>query len=203
MMLDFDPMADGERISESNKTIARLLANTFQARPRIVRHWNDNRTSFVGVASVENQPEPGLVAYGTIGASDAPLMRYGKEYPARVEFVGVAEPQWDQFPCMLASAAFNVTEQQWFAAPGAVFPGIVAQHEPSVTTKHLFFVPPFLWSAELDTIDLPDRTVAWLMTIPITEGERIFAINNGTDKLEDLFDEKQVEYYDLNRASLA
>ncbi len=54
----------------------------------------------------------------------------------------------------------------------------------------------------METIELDSKKVAWLLAIPISEAERSFAINNGSNKLEDLFEKHQIDIYDLDRSSI-
>jgi hypothetical protein len=60
------------------------------------------------------------------------------------------------------------------------------------------FFPPFLWE-DLKTMEFDGVKVAWLMAIPISESEYQFAIENTTDKLGELFEENDIDYFDLNR----
>ncbi|MDI6533855.1 suppressor of fused domain protein [Bacillus mycoides] len=39
----------------------------------------------------------------------------------------------------------------------------------------MFFVPPFLWEDQLKTMDFPDKKVAWLLAVPISKKEYLFA----------------------------
>jgi len=72
----------------------------------------------------------------------------------------------------------------------------------SRTLKHFLFVPPFLWEDRLQTLDLGSKKVAWLLAIGITEEERIFAEQNGSEKLEDVFEERQIDIFNLERPSV-
>lgn len=61
--------------------------------------------------------------------------------------------------------------------------------------------PPFIWP-ELGVVDLGEgRRAHWLMGIPITEAERAFLHQEGFDRLEQLFTDQQVAYFNVNRAS--
>lgn len=67
--------------------------------------------------------------------------------------------------------------------------------------KHVLFVTPTLWG-ELKSKEFEEKKVVWLMLVPISENEYKFAEEKGSDALEDLFVEKQIDVYDLNRASV-
>ncbi|MGT2756421.1 suppressor of fused domain protein [Streptococcus ovuberis] len=66
--------------------------------------------------------------------------------------------------------------------------------------KHMLFVPLFLWDIEDLTLD--QLTVTWLMAIPISDKELKFVEQYGADKLQDLFEEQQIDYWDLNRPEI-
>jgi hypothetical protein len=56
---------------------------------------------------------------------------------------------------------------------------------------------------DLTTLELEGKTVAWLLGVPISDGERSFAEENGGDALEALFEEHQIDIFDLTRPSVA
>jgi hypothetical protein len=191
-----------ERASKSNRALARLLVSAFGGQPTVRRYWDDPRQSYVDVARLDAHPDPGLTAYATLGLSDYPLIRDGREYPARVEFVGVARTEWTKFPNILATAAFCVINSNWFAMPGRIFPNVVTIHQRNLELKHVLFVSPFLWEGELETVTFPDKTVAWLMAVPISDREAEYARRNGSEALETLMEEKEVNDFDPDRPSL-
>ena len=74
------------------------------------------------------------------------------------------------YPNVLARAAFQVINSGWRCEPGAVFPGVVSAHLETALS-HLFLTPPFLWEDELTSRVVGDKTVAWPLALPISEGE--------------------------------
>lgn len=189
-------------VSESNKKIARMAVGAFGTDPTIVTYWDDNHESNVEILSCADSPERGVTSYSTVRLSDWPLIRNGTEYPARTELVGACRSQYDQFPNILSTAAFCVINSKWFCYPGAVFPGAVGMYYDSFAMKHLLFAPPFPWDTALETLRLPDKTVAWLMIAPISEAEYQYARVHGTDQLEQEFEASQIDVFDLERDSI-
>ena len=43
------------------------------------------------------------------------------------------------------------------------------------------------------------KSVAWLMAVPISECEYRYAEAEGPDRLEDLFEQQQIDIFDINR----
>jgi antitoxin YqcF len=187
-------------ISESNKHIAKVIVEAFGGKPRITRYWDDNHASFVDIAICPDRPQPGTSSVSTIGLSDSKLYDNDIEYGTRVELVGTATSTFTELANVVATAAFCIINSRWFCSPGAIFPDIVAMYRQS-DTKHLFFTPPFLWEDKLPTLRLPDKTVSWLLCVPISDPEREFAVRNGWDKLEDLFVQRQIDIFDIDRVS--
>jgi len=190
-------------VSDGDRAVAKYVAHVFGGKPSVKRYWDDDRRSSVDILKAEDSPDVGVASFATVGLSNCPLLRDGKEYPARVELVGACGTHTDSYPNILATAAFCVMNSHWFCYPGAIFPDIVSMYEESETMQHVFFTTPFIWEEELKTMELADRKVAWLQVVPISEAEMRIAEKEGPDALEDLFVEHQIDVYDLDRPSIA
>jgi hypothetical protein len=120
----------------------------------------------------------------------------------RTELVGACSSNAAVFGECLSTAAFCIIKSGWFVAPGVIFPDVVAQHKASRTMKHLLFVPPFLWEGKLETLTLEDGSeVDWLLAVPISDAEMAFAEKKGVPALEEIFEARQIDIFDLERAS--
>jgi len=188
-------------ISEENKQVARKLVSVFGGKPSVNRYWDENEYSFVDLVACSDQPCERVTSYGTIGLSDHSLIQDGKEFPVRLELVGVSASSFTDFSNILTTAAFYIINEEWFCCPGAVLQNAVDMYDKSLNMKHLMFVPPFLWD-KLKTTHYESKSVTWLLAVPISENERQYAENNGSDALENLFEEHQVDIYDLFRKSV-
>ncbi len=189
-------------ITKENKAIALAIAKVFGGKPSDQRFWDEGEKSFIDILKCMDRPQVGVTSYSTIGLSDAPLYKDGVEYPVRLEIVGACGSGFTYFDNALATAAFCIINSKWFCYPGAIFSDILSMFEISSTMRHLFFVPPFLWEEDLQTITVGNKTVAWLLAVPISNGERAFSEKNGPDALENLFVEKQIDMFDLDRKSV-
>jgi antitoxin YqcF len=103
----------------------------------------------------------------------------------------------------LAAAAFSTMRTGKVCHPSSVMPGYVREYFRSTTVPHLYFTAPFLWEASLRTLDCGTKKVAWLLAIPISDGELGYLERHGDEELEVLFEKKQIDVYDLNRSSVA
>lgn len=188
-------------VSSENKIIAKTVATVFGGHPKVTCFWDENEKNHVDILTCEGQPQKGVTSYSTIGLSDAPLIKGEEEFGVRLELVGACASSCQDFGNVLSTAAFCIVNSKWFCSPGVIFPDIVSMYDCSSTMQHLFFAPPFLWSDELKTLELDSKTVAWLLAVPISEAELRYAESEGTEKLEELFEQHQIDVYDINRPS--
>lgn len=188
-------------IIEKNKIIAKYLANTFGGKPSVYDFWDDNHSSSIPILSCVNSPLSGVTSYSTIGLSDKQIISDSKNNLG-VELVGACGTNFKNFDNALATAAFCIINDNLTCSPGVVFPDILSMYKLSSTMKHILFVPPFIWENELETISIEDKTIAWLLAIPISDEEKKFAEEKGSETLEDLFEKKQIDVYDLERRSV-
>ena len=103
---------------------------------------------------------------------------------------------------MLASAAFCVLKDGWLAAPGVVFPGLVAEYLPTTTTPHLMWGEPQPWpdlaAAPVDGLG----DLHWLLAVPISDAEKEYLEARGYDALDEKLGAAQAEFFDLWRPSV-
>jgi len=185
------------KVSDSNKILAKTLVGVFGVKPQISRYWDEKERSFVDIMVCEHSPQPNVFTYATLGLSDHMLTNER----TRVEFVGAFGAAFKESANIISTAAFCVINSKWEVRPGAIFPDVVCMYRNGSEMKHLLFCPPFLWN-NLKTQELSDKTVAWLLLVPISENERRFAEENGSDALEGLFVEKQIDVFNLDRRSV-
>jgi hypothetical protein len=187
-------------VSPSDKAVAQHVAAAFGGKPQVRKYHDDEHRNLVDVLSSADRPEPGMTSYSTLKLSSFPLYQHGRVYPASVELVGACSTTGERFGNLLASCAFKIIAEKAFCAPGLVFEGLgyanIGPHLP-----HVLFVPPFLWEGDLKTLRLEDRTVAWLLAVPISQAEMEFADREGAEKLEEVFEREDVDVFDTQRKS--
>lgn len=188
-------------VTETQRAAARSVAATLGVeRPSFGRYLDEGEGASIDIVTCVDRPEEGLATASTIGLHLFPNALDGESVP--VELLAVTHADVDWLPNLVSTAAFYVMKQGWLAAPGVVFPDVVREYDPDTTVPHLMWFPPFIWP-ELGTVDLGDGARAhWLMGVPITESERAFLLEHGFDRLEQLFLDNQVAYFDVNRQGL-
>ncbi|MDR6553466.1 suppressor of fused domain protein [Paenibacillus qinlingensis] len=189
-------------ISNENKVIAKSALQAFGGKPSVSKYWDDGKVSSIDLLSSANTPYDGITSYSTIGFSDYSIDYFVDEVPLRLEIVGVCATEYELFPNVLATSLFNIINSKQSCSPGTVFRGVVKMYYPNVEVEHVLFVPPFLWEEHLKNIDFPEKKVTWLLAIPISEKEYRFAKENGTDKLEDLFESNEIDIFNIERKSV-
>ena len=186
-------------ISESNKLVARKVAEALGRFPKITTMWDADNRSSVDVGAVVDSPQVGLTSYSTVNLSDWPLYLDGREYQTRIEMMGTAPNGIDLFENAVSTAAFCVIKQKWECYPGAIFRDVLAMYHLSTTMKHVLFSEPFATSGLEESLQLPDRLVTWLMLVPIADSEYELAKARGWEALGQLLEDADIDVWDLQR----
>ncbi|WP_338286826.1 suppressor of fused domain protein [Luteolibacter sp. LG18] len=188
--------------SAANLKIAGHLAAVFGGQPEVTRYQDESGKHHIDLLRCPEAPEHGVDSFATVGLSDHPRQAEGMEQPIRVELTGgCASEHAEAFAAILSTAAFCSIKEGWPVYPGAVFADLVTMYEASRTMQHVMFTEPFPWD-ELEPVKLPEKEVLWLMMVPVSESEAAYAEEHGFEALETLFEEKEVDVFDLNRAAV-
>lgn len=196
-------MAKPQVVSPENKKLARYIAGVFGGQPHVTEYAHDTSDLTIGILWCADRPIRGVTSYSTVRLSDYPMFKDATEYPARIEIVGACATERDAFPNVLAAAAFCVMRTGTLLCPGALLPDYVSLYFPDTTVPHLYFTSPFLWADGPKRLDCGTKRVSWLMAIPISDDESTYLRQHGPDALEDLFVQRQIDVYDLQRQGVA
>lgn len=189
-------------ISIENRKIANIVLDVFGGKPTVCTYADENNLSKIDILSCEDRPYKAVTSYSTIGLSDFSIGLEVGCTPLGIEIVGASGSEFEKFSNIISTCAFNVINSHFKCYPDAIFQGVVDMYYPSFSMKHILFVPPFGWDKEFETLDFPTKKVAWLLAVPISEIEIRFADEKGVDILKSLFNEKQIDIYNLNRRSV-
>jgi hypothetical protein len=181
------------------KLVARTAVAAFGGVPRVDRYYDQDESHYVDLLACSDGASDGLTSYSTVTlhACENRL----DDQDIRVELAGVVASSAERFPNLLATAAFNVMKGGWLAAPGVVFPGLLADYDLSQSLPHVMWVEPQTWP-QLGTVEVPDGPgVHWLQAIPISERERQLLTSQGFFELERRLEEHDIPFWDLSRPS--
>ena len=171
------------------------LARVWGARPQVFRHADEREQNFIPVASLEGSPVNGITAVGTVGLSDHDLGLPG----VRVELVGAFPSSFEVGASVAATCAFNAFKDGLATRPDAIHSNVLSLYRPSGRLPHIMLVDPFLWDDGPTTLAAEGFSVAWLMMVPISEQERLFARGEGGAALTSRFEKNQIDIFDLDR----
>lgn len=187
-------------IEEYGRPTAKKVAEVFGGTPKFSRHLDEPETHSIDILSSVDPSHDDLVRYSTLGLQQYPNVIRGADI--RVELCGVAEKRWPQFQDIIATIAFYVMKDGWKAEPGITYESMIGMYNLSVNMKHIVFTEPFEWE-ELATVHLTsDVVVHWLLVVPLSDSELSFRLEHGWDRLEELFMQNEIDYWDLNRPSV-
>ena len=102
-----------------------------------------------------------------------------------------------------ATCAFNAFKDGVATRPDVIHMDVLRIYRPSTALPHILLTDPFLWEDGPRTLTEATVQIAWLMMIPIAESERLFAGQEGVEALTTLFEERQIDIFDINRPSVA
>ena len=189
-------------VSPENKRLAQYIAEAFGGTPHVNRYDHDTEPLSVSILHSADRPSAGITSYSTIRLSDYSMFRGDKEFPTRIEIAGACKTNERNFPNVLAAAAFCIMRTKKFCHPGGVFSGYVREFIKATTVPHLYFTTPFLWEQKLKTLELPTKTVTWVLAMGISEEEFNYLDEKGAESLETAFEEQQIDIFDLKRRSV-
>ena len=188
------------RAPETARAAARAARDAFGGEPRVVRYWDEPEEHEVGILVAEGRPGPGFTSYSTVT-----LHQYENrmdDQDIRVELAATVDATAEAMANVLSTAALNVMKDGWLAAPGVVFPDLLAEYDLSDTFRNVVWMPPTPWE-ELLSVELGEGITAhWLLAIPISEPERELLHREGYDTFDALLEERDVEYWNLSREPL-
>jgi len=116
-----------------------------------------------------------------------------------VELLGACAAALLQFDNLVASCVFESMKNGANIAYGSFIENILDQYRLSSTLRHVTFVAPILWDG-LDKAVVGEKTVYWLLMLPLSDSELTFLKQNGIDALEKVFEKMQIDIFDINRA---
>lgn len=188
--------------SEANKKIAQDVRAVFDGQSfKVINYLDKDEKSEIYVLHSTETPGQGLISYCTIGLSDYPDDGFEVTPPLGVEIIAVSN--LPEFGEVVSTAAFCVINSGYKARPGGAFPGVVKLHHPDTTVPNLMFVQPYLWGEQSFTSRTYDgKTVAWLQAVPISDAETQYLLDHGADALNELFEQHDPDFIDLQRDSV-
>ncbi len=184
--------------SENAKLAFNELVRLWGSRPTVFRHADDAERSFVYIAHLEGSPIDGVTAVATLGLSDHDL-GLGQ---VRIELIGAFPSSFKEGANVATTCAFNAFKDGVRTVPEAIHPSVLSLYRSEPALPHVMLVEPFLWINGPATLDAHGAKIAWLMMVPISDSERVFAVEHGGAALASRFEQAQIDIFDLDRPSV-
>ena len=185
-----------------NKLVFNHLHEVIGLTPKVYSFFDEKNISKIDMYTGVDRPDFGITTYSTIGLSNYPIglaTKNGKEL--RVEFISLSNSENVDFPNILASCAFHIINDSYSCRPGTVYPDVISTYCADTEMKHIFFTSPYVWD-ELTNLETEDRLIAWLFAIPISENEFLYQKEHGSNALDELLEEQDVDVLNLHRKSV-
>lgn len=144
-------------------------------------------------------PYPGVTVFTTIGLMDH-ISRKEGGFNLYCEVIAVAYTEFLKYKECVNSIVCELLKNPNKLHEFSLITGVFKNTDIGMSS--IFLTHPFIFDGKLDYFNKEDHGVGWLMAIPITEKEETFLQFNGTEALETLFEEHQVDIFNLNRPSV-
>src|SRR5574344_441518 len=179
------------------KVIANKELEVFGGEPDVIQYLDENNKKSIDILICVNRPDIGLQSCATIGLSNTNIDMESGGKDLKVELVGACDIQEQNFPNIISTTAFEIMDKGE-CEYGKIIANVVSEYVENSEMKHVFLISPFLWE-NFETLSFKDKNVAWLIVVPISDKEKEYAEKEGIDALEDLFEKKDIDVYNLYR----
>lgn len=188
---------------QRKKAIFQAIHNAVGLTFKVFSFKDETEENNIEIYIGEDRPDLSLATYSTIGLSEYPIgvidSNSGRQI--RVEFIGMCDRKFEEFPNILASCAFNIIKDKDSCFPGMVYQNMIEEYYDGIEMRHIYFTSPSYWEY-LDGFDLDGNYVTWLFAIPISDNELDYLEKYGADEFENLLEDNKTEVFDLYRKSV-
>jgi len=185
--------------SAFERDLGKSIRSRLGDETKVVRFGDDDGVNDCFIVSGFNCPIEGVTSYSSIGLSRT-TQKLGIA-DVRVELITACASGTPHVDNLMASCVFECFRNGTNISYGSLITNIVSQYRISDTLRHVTFVSPFLWHG-FNRLEVGAQDIHFLLMLPISESEKIFAENNGIDALENVFNKAQIDIYDVHRSSI-
>lgn len=116
-------------MSKDNQQVAKHIFENVGGKPKVIKYKDSNETSSIDIFMSEDKPQEGVTTYATIGLSESSIgLVLGNDKELRAEFIVTCGSNFDKFPNIISSCAFNIINDNFLCRPGTVYPNIVTEY---------------------------------------------------------------------------
>ncbi len=191
------PHEQGPDDRPHNKEVARYALSFIGGDPKVARFYNEDESKAIAILTCTDSDLDDLTALSTIGLNDIDVGQTFAGSPLRVELMTAGLAPEDTLGRILATTAFDVMDAG-YCRYGAVARNVLSTNDIDSPLDHMLLLSPIFWS-RYEALALPDRTIAWLYALPISEGERAFIEESGIEAFEAPLERSHADIFDLLR----
>jgi hypothetical protein len=190
--------------SPDNIKMAQCVARAIGIEPNVFPYYDNDNVNKLSLLKLTDPIDRNVGIYMTIGLSDhenlVEVANGTENIP--VELFMASYKNFEKAPNILATAGFFIIKDNYECRPGNVFKHMVDLYYKETAMKHIYFTYPFLWQDKLDELVLESKKVEFLLMIPCSDAEVDYKHQYGNAALEKLFQDKDIDIYDLDRKSV-
>ena len=194
-----------ESLSDVNLSIYKYIAGIFggKASSKTSNKAESGATQYgFDILTCKDRPIKKVNSYSTLALSDYFIGKDKNNISLGVELLGACASQYDRFDAIIDLCALTILANKLFCPPGTILEKMVQKYYSDSPMKHVLLHNPFGWDKEVVSLHFPQKTVAWLLCVPISEAEYGYAKDTGVAALTALFEKEQIDIYDLYRNSV-
>lgn len=182
--------------TERQKELYKKLAPIIGIEPRVIKYGDDTGNNAIFIMECPDPTDSEVIFYSTIGLSDYSV---GDQ---KFELMITGYSSDDKVGNILSTSAFFCIKDNWKVNYGTVFEKLVEMYYKDSAMKHIYFTTPYLWEDKLEGFEVQNEEIFFLLAIPISDAELDYLNNNGKEQLETLFEEKEIDIFDIQRDSV-
>lgn len=182
------------------KEYARHFKSLIRGKPAVFRYHNESNDKHIDILSGQYLDYENIVFYSTIGLSlyDFGIENNGKSL--RMEVIAAFYKDFEQAGNLLSHCAFDIIDDNQLS-PNLILPNIVKEYVNS-NLSEIWITFPNLLEQDLITMEFDEYTITTLQLMPVSLKESEIAMTDGGSKLGKLFEEKDVDQFDIHRNSI-
>ncbi|MDR3304716.1 MAG: suppressor of fused domain protein [Clostridiales Family XIII bacterium] len=192
--------------TERHIKLAKFVSGAIGFVPSVSSYSDETNTHSINILTVTDPLDPDVRFYSTIGLSDYENrieMEAGAPKNIPIELIMAGYQRYRDVPNILATCAFYLIKNERTCSPDDIWKDIAAMYYKKGDMKHVLFTPPFLWGDKLGGgFELPGQHVEFLFGASISDRELAYKAENGFEKLSELLEKKNVNMFDMERASI-
>lgn len=182
--------------SQYQINLFKKLSPILGTQPKVELYGDETGDFSIRILSCPDPVDEKVLFYSTLGLSELASENN------HTEILAASYVQFKDFSNVLSSIAFFILKNKWKSVEGAVFQNLIEMYYPNIEMKHIYFTSPFLWEDKLEEFSINEVNINFLLAIPISNNELEYLTQYGKDALEDLFEQKNIDIFDIERESV-